>query len=186
MLLYGQVERQKPRFHLISSLSLSLSVCTWFCVTSTPEFRLSHVDIYSHLHYSAPPPYTALLCILLLSGFEQNNPVPSPPSLAVPAAPKTRADRDHYCHRAQGAQVPVGQQSCTCFPLFLPFPSFSISLQSNHPTLTKALTQRNFPQSLICRCVCACLLVHLSKNERSKKGNGRVKWLIKKTDLLAD
>lgn len=67
--LYGQVETQQPHFLLISPSLYSLLVRTWFSVTLTSEFRLSHLDIRNHLHYSAPPP----LLLALLS-----TPLPPP------------------------------------------------------------------------------------------------------------
>lgn len=153
MLLYGQVEKQQPHFSFNLVCSLLSLACTWFCATFASEFRLSHLDVHKHLHYSTPPPppLTALLSTLLLSGFEWSppphppHPLRPPPLPAVPAAPKTRADRDHYCHREHrehkcpkdSSHAPV-----RCLPfVFHSFSSFSVSPQSNHPTLTKALTQ---------------------------------------------
>lgn len=76
--LYGQVETQQPHFLLISPSLYSLLVRTWFSVTLTSEFRLSHLDIRNHLHYSAPPP----LLLALLS-------TPLPPPNISPCSPSS-------------------------------------------------------------------------------------------------
>lgn len=85
MLLYGQVEKQQPHFSFNLVCSLLSLACTWFCATFASEFRLSHLDVHKHLHYSTPPPppLTALLSTLLLSGFEWSPP-PHPPTLFGP------------------------------------------------------------------------------------------------------
>lgn len=84
------------------------------------------------------------------------------------------------------------------FPLFFTLSSLSLSPWS--PTTQSWQKHwhndpRNFSDrlhSLICGefvWVCACVVVRTSVlqwKERRKKGNGRVRWLIKKTDLPAD
>lgn len=152
-LLYGQVEKQQPHFSFNLVCSLLSLACTWFCATFASEFRLSHLDVHKHLHYSTPPAsssyHSAVYSLTVWLWVESTPPPPHPlrppPLPAVPAAPKTRADRDHYCHREHrehkcpkdSSHAPV-----RCLPfVFHSFSSFSVSPQSNHPTLTKALTQ---------------------------------------------
>lgn len=111
--LYGQVERQQPHFLLISSPSLYSHLhCTWFCVTSTSEFRLSHLDIHIHLHFSLP--ILLPLSTLLLSGFEWSHPLPSPSYLQSQQLLRPGQTETILPQKAQRTQVPEGQQSCTC------------------------------------------------------------------------
>lgn len=115
-------------FNLISLALLSI-VCTWFYVTFTPDFRLSHLYIYNPQHYTTPPPLSTLLSTLLLSVFELSHPFPSPSFPAVAVAPKTQADRDHYCYREdrehkcpkESSHAPV--RCFSLYPLFLHLPA---------------------------------------------------------------
>lgn len=93
------------------------------------------------------PPLAALLSTLLLSGFEQSHPFTSPSFPAVAVAPKTRADRDHYCHREHKCLKDSSHAPVRCLSFVFPFISSPcISLQSARPALTKALTQ--WPEKL--------------------------------------
>lgn len=121
-----------PGFVLLSHLNSGSATQTYTSTCITP--------------HPPPPPLTALLSTLLLSGFEWSPPPHPPHPLRPPPLPAVpAADRDHYCHREHrehkcpkdSSHAPV-----RCLPfVFHSFSSFSVSPQSNHPTLTKALTQ---------------------------------------------
>lgn len=74
MLLYGQVERQKPHFLLISYTLNFHSCAPVFCVTLTSEFRLSHLDVNNHLYYSASHSSYRSLYSLTVWLWEESNP----------------------------------------------------------------------------------------------------------------
>lgn len=122
-------------FNLIYS-PLSL-VCTWFSVTLTFEFRLSHLDVHNLLHYSTPPLVLPLCCLLYTVWLWVVYPPcsPRPPSLqsqqhlkpgqtetgtATESAENTSARRTAVMHLLD------------VFPLF--FTLYSLSLPPCSPT----------------------------------------------------
>lgn len=178
VLLYGQVEKQQPHFSFNLVCSLLSLACTWFCATFASEFRLSHLDVHKHLHYSTPPASSsyrsAVYSLTVWLWVESTPPPPHPlrPPLYLQSQQLLRPGQTETITATESTENTSARRTAVMhlldvFPLFFTLSPLSPSPRSPTTQPWQKLWHndpRNFSdrlRPLICRCVCVCLCVRV-------------------------